>query len=214
MNRGFVRRPGPSIIVTMSENEQPAPSGGENAEAIVLHMGEVTIEQKPESTRHEFVTSAVGFTDVTITGLWHLSTREIEKFEDGKGTDEVSKHGPGTYVGAGRLGGTQIAALKMGEYHRYDMKFHGNVLMVPFVEYDDTAWELEEIVARDGSELQDGAPGRMINRALQEHEINGVRYDAFILYAEPQAGQQGLAEGVIFRPEACLEVVGHEKSQV
>lgn len=196
----------------MSETGQPTGSdvaGGEDVEAQILHMGGVSVELGPESGRHEFATGAVGFTDVTVADLWHLSEREIEEFEDDAGVAGVAaKHGLGTYVGGGDLGGVQVDGVRSKDHNRYDLTFQGNVLMVPFADYDDVAWELEEILAGVGVELPPlTPPSRMINKALRENEINGVSYDAFLLYTNGTEDMTELTEGVIFYPERTLEIV-------
>lgn len=176
-----------------------------------VELAGMTITFGDESTEHRLETPGViGLTDVEINNLSHLSFRHIERFENGKGTGVVSKHGPGTYVAAGDLGGDNLKVLRSSEHWAHDLTFKGNALLVPFEQQFDASWEIAERILGDDIDEVSSNPGATINRLLREHELDGVTYDGFFLYTNPDTKRQ-MTEGIIMDPEKSITIVGVER---
>ncbi len=172
---------------------------------VITLIDGVQIELGNDTETLNLESGAVGYSDVLVRGLWHRSVREIGHFRDEK-VSFGGKHGMGTYVGAGEIGGTSLDSLKGETCYEYKLELSGNVLVVPFETYDDTSWELLERLGLDSENFK-GQPGTVINKILQRQEIDGVSYDAVIFYWPDRPHQKGILEGVVFKPEGSLRIV-------
>jgi hypothetical protein len=164
--------------------------------------GSMTVDLAPDSEVRKFESGAEGLTNATVRGLWHMSPGEVEEFTNEGGSDERSKYGPGTYVGNGELGGTQVELLQRQPHYSHELVVRGNVLAIPFPEQEDAAYEIA-----DRAGVDDVAQRHLLNSVLREHEVEGVKYDAFFLYATKEVDGREMVEGVVLRPEEVLEVV-------
>lgn len=179
-----------------------------------MELGGMKVALGSESEETRFQSGAIGITAASITGLWHLSYEHVETFINHRGSSAASRFGPGMYVGAGEKDGTQIRQLKMHDHWRYELLFGGNVLLVPAENADFTSDELAENIAGGDDDLLDqllrkSDSFRRINNILRGYLIEGVNYDAFITYSDPEMKVQS-SEGVIINPEGTITVVdGH-----
>ena len=172
---------------------------------VITLMDGVQIELGNDTETLNLESGAVGYSDVLVRGLWHMSVQEIDHFRDEK-VSLYGKHGVGTYVGAGEIGGTQVDSLKGKTCYEYKLELSGNVLVVPLETHDDTSWELLDRLGLDFENFK-GPPSTVINKILQRQEIDGVSYDAVMFYWPDRAHQKGLLEGVVFKPEGSLRIV-------
>lgn len=168
-----------------------------------------TVTLGSESELIEYPSGAYGFTDVAISGLWHVSRGEIDAFRNDRITDVVSKRGPGTYVGTGQLCGDNLQAARSQPHVVHDVVARGNYFVLPL----EDAYDIVEGIT-DALKIEDEATlesllrmnaGHRLNTILRNYKLNGSAYDGFIEYAAES--QPFIAEGVIFEPEGTLSII-------
>ena len=160
-----------------------------------LIAGGAWVTPEAATKRQEFAEGGVGFEDVAIDGLWHLSRRHIARFADGAGSESYCNLGAGTYLGAGELDGDQLRLLRRGAHWDYQVRWEGAVLLVPQEAQYDISWELAE-QADMVDEVASMSAFKRTNRVLSATAIGGVRYDGFLVYGDRWA------EAVAFRNQA------------
>ena len=179
-------------------------------------FGSMEIQFGPDSRRIEFETDpdtdeplAVGYENVTITGLWHLSDSELPGFTDEKKSD-FGAYGGGTYVGFGdpKQHGDRVKQLESDQHFRHNITFSGSLVLVPYRSQVLASCIVGEH-AESGGYVPDpngsATPGKRIGQALA-HPVDGVMYDGYLFWGETRPGSGLRGEGVILNPEATLTI--------
>ena len=90
----------------MSEFSFPLPqTQGETQALQIEHVGGIEVDLSPTTRKINFEVGddglplAIGYTDVDVRGLWHLSRRQITHFHAREAP--YNRHGTAAYLGAG-----------------------------------------------------------------------------------------------------------------
>lgn len=157
-------------------------------EAATDHAAES--EALPEATfasgeAHEVLGGKAALvTDAEVSGLWHFSSQQVERFTEDKAAEATGKFGHGVYFGSGDLAGETVNDLKSGGHIRHDVTFNGNVVVLDREDIRPVLDDLRELNGFQKSRIRSSTNTGPLTDSFDTVRFGDNPVDAVMIYMD------------------------------
>lgn len=183
-------------------------SDSDHLRTVHVDIGEIAIDSEEVRTP---VSGIKGYTEAEVSGLFHLSSKEITGFDD-RDPRFNGTYGKGVYLGANSaIARATLDARKSSDHFKYDVEVRGNVLVVNLNDVHGIHELAERVLSLEDGSFDEfiESPGGSGFSLLLGRDIDGVTYDAMILHAEASDGTIQ-SEAIVHNPSTTITITNSQ----